>query len=363
MKIAYVCQWDPFVEDGVVKKVNAQVKAWRALGAEAEVFCVGPSSRRPRPQKLGGRTFVYRRKLAGRARATLSLRRAIRAYAPDLVYVRYSLFLPPLTYARTAPTVVEVNSNDRREYRVRGRNVLLYNEINRRLLFARARGLACVTDELATSQDFSRFGKPSRAISNGIDLQVAEPLPPAGNEHPRAAFMVGSPGPWHGVDKILRLARELPNIDFEIIGVRPADLPEVQPPNVTTHPPLSRHEYEPILARCDLALATLALHRKGMTEAAPLKVREYLLYGLPVVLAYEDPDLREPAWFVLRIPNTDANVRDHAGEIGAFAVSVAGRRVPRQLVAPRLDLLAKEAERLQFFGEVLAGAAQRSAAE
>ena len=58
----------------------------------------------------------------------------------------------------------------------------------------------------------------------------------------------------------------MPECDFDIIGM--ADPPADVTANVNVHPVLSRAEYEPILAGADVAVGTLALHRKGMREAA-----------------------------------------------------------------------------------------------
>jgi glycosyltransferase involved in cell wall biosynthesis len=43
-----------------------------------------------------------------------------------------------------------------------------------------------------------------------------------------------------------------------------------------------------IFAQCDIGIGTLALERKGMKEACPLKVREYLASGLPVYAGHQD---------------------------------------------------------------------------
>ena len=104
-----------------------------------------------------------------------------------------------------------------------------------------------------------------------------------------------------------------------------------------------------MLARCVIAFGTLALHRKQMNEACPLKVREYLAFGLPVVIGYGDTDLTgiEP-WWLLRVPNAEDNVRQNAERIRSFIADVRGRRVPRDEVADRIGAAAKEQRRLEF---------------
>jgi glycosyltransferase involved in cell wall biosynthesis len=147
------------------------------------------------------------------------------------------------------------------------------------------------------------------------------------------------------------LADALPEFDFDVVGTqeRPS---RPTPPNVRFHGFCERPEYEAILAASDVALGTLALHRKGMSEAAPLKVREYLLRGIPVIIGYTDPDLEDNPWFVLQLPNTEDNVRDAVSEIRDFVLSVAGRRVGREEVGSRIDALVKERERLDFLEDV-----------
>ena len=123
MRIAYVCHWNPFVEDGVVRKIRSQTNAWRRFGADVEVFCLSSDSASDaRTPPLQGRHFLYGDPYAGRARATVRLCRAVGRWRPDVVYLRYSLFLPPpVQLMRAAPTVIEINSDDRVEYRHRSR--------------------------------------------------------------------------------------------------------------------------------------------------------------------------------------------------------------------------------------------------
>jgi glycosyltransferase involved in cell wall biosynthesis len=255
------------------------------------------------------------------------------------------------------PTVVEINADDKEEAKLRRARARLagaYNELNRRVLLSRARGLVCVTHELAASPHFAGFGKQIEVIGNGVDLEALRPLPPApAGDRPRVAFLGSARQAWHGIDKIAHLAEQLPQVDVDVIGYDNARLREALgdrvPANMHPHGIRSRAEFEPILAACDLAFGTLALHRKNMREACPLKVREYLGYGVPVVIGYEDTDLRGvDDWWLLRLPNAEDNVAAHVGKIAAFLESVRRRRVPRELVADRIGSEAKERRRLEF---------------
>jgi hypothetical protein len=358
MRIAYVCHWNPFVEDGVVRKIRAQTNAWRRFGAEVEVFCLSSESARDvRTPPLQGTHFLYSGPYARRARATVKLDTVVRRWHPDVVYLRYSLFLPPpVRLMRAAPTVVEINSDDRAEYLHRPHLLRLYNAFNRWVLLRRADGLACITAELAGRVAPGGASLPTAQITNGISLDEGDVLAPAGNARPRLVFLGGAPEPWHGLDKITWLASALPEFDFDVIGAPGEQTRPLLPPNVRFHAFCERPEYEAILARSDVALGTLALHRKRMAVAAPLKVREYLLRGLPVVIGYEDPDLVDRPWFVLQLPNTENNVRDSVDAIREFVLAVAGRRVGREETRDRIDILVKERERLEFLTAV-AGAA------
>ena len=87
-----------------------------------------------------------------------------------------------------------------------------------------------------------------------------------------------------------------------------------------------------------------------------MKLREYMAYGLPVVLAHEDPDLTaEPHWFVLELPNTESNVADGVDEVRRWVGTVVGRRVPREIAEVMVGAQAKEAARLQFMERIAAG--------
>jgi hypothetical protein len=106
----------------------------------------------------------------------------------------------------------------------------------------------------------------------------------------------------------------------------------------------------------DLAISSLALHRIGMNESSPLKTRECLAYGLPVILPYVDTDLHDlNCDFILEIPNTEDNVKNHADRIRDFAYRMRGRRADRDILLSRIDSKQKELRRLSFFRKIVQG--------
>lgn len=352
MRIAFFCYWNLLEKDGVAKKIDAQTRAWRSFGHDVQVFCV---SQAPEETARDDWTLFRFSGVRGRIRATRALEAAVLEWAPDVAYGRYDLYLPPLGgLLGRVPAALEINADDQEEARlVRGRQGRMYNDVNRRVLIRRARGLVCVTHELAASPAFARFGKPSVVVGNSVDLDAIEAAPVAApDEPPRVVFLGTARQPWHGVDKIVELAGALPEVQFDVIGYSPETLAGA-PANLRAHGTLARSEYARVVAGCVAGIGTLALHRKNMHEACPLKVREYLAFGLPTVIGYEDTDFRDiDPWYLLRLPNVETNARDGVAEIRAFLERVRGRRVPREDVAERIGVAAKERRRLAFLDQL-----------
>jgi len=63
-----------------------------------------------------------------------------------------------------------------------------------------------------------------------------------------------------------------------------------------------------LLRSAHLVVGTLALQRKHMREACPLKVREAVARGLPVITACIDPDLPDDLPGILRLPADEAPI-------------------------------------------------------
>lgn len=335
-------------------KIALQLAAWRAAGHEATLFLLSPTPDTSLGDAIEVETFPFDSALS-RLRATRRLYAAVKEARPDLIYLRYDLFAPPpFALARVAPLVVEVNADLQGELAARTRKAAAYERFQAPRLFRHAAGAVCVSNELADALRAGHPRLPVTVIPNGVDLATLSPLPPSRETGIRAVYLGDAPF-WQGVDKLVDAAPRLPDWHIDLIGVTG----ERDLPTVTFHGFLPREEYEPILARADVAFGALALHRKQRSENSALKVPTYLAYGLPTIIGYEETSFVDSdPWYLLRLPNVESNVRDGLERIRSFGREVKGRRVPREEVADRISAESKEADRLSFFTALLKGASQ-----
>lgn len=359
MRIAYVAYHleKVYVKGGVGRKFIDQMRTWQKAGHEVRMFLHTPDVDEFFNADIfpyNARTNLPQREL-NRSRALAGLIEAVRAYRPDIIYLRYGLFCLPLQSIFTiAPVVVEINTKDAHEYFLRGKFYGNLNRLTRGLILRPAAGLIPNSPEIANQPENLALHRPTRVVANGIDFSSIEPLPAPNNPTPVLGF-VGSPGrSWHGVDKLFALAERCPELRLEIIGYDQKDFDIPPLPNMAFRGFLPLPQVREILAGCDAAFGLLALHRKNMEEDSPLKVRDALAYGLPMIFGYRDVDLSAANFdFILQIPNTPDNVAESAQQIRDFAYRMRGRRAPRELVQPLLDQTIKEQQRLDFFASFL----------
>jgi glycosyltransferase involved in cell wall biosynthesis len=350
MKIAYLFHLNE-TNEGVFRKIVSQIDAWKANGHKVIVFQL---TRTAQVSKEQWHAYKYSPSaFRTRIKAWDDAIDDILAWSPDIVYYRYDMFYPALyRLLRNIPVITEVNTDDAAEYRLGSRMRGLYNYLTRNLVFGNVDGMVHVSGELALLSHFRKYRKKHIVIGNGINLAECEQLPAPLNQYPRLAFM-GSPGQlWHGVDKILKIAEKLPSWSFDLIGISKEQIELSNMQNVICHGYLNKKAYENVLATADVAIGTMALHRKNMNEATPLKVREYLAYGLPIIIGYKDTDFPCGAPFLLQLPNCENVTCENIESIRAFVERWKGKRVPRTEIA-HLDVQKKETERLKFMLDVI----------
>jgi len=360
MRIAYVSlHWPRTSNSGVGKKIQSHLETWTGMGHETHLF-MHTAQHEPQSDLIDADYFFY--PIAGklqteinRINAARRMVEAIQAYQPDIIFLRYGIYVYPADrLTQVAPVVEEINTNDLTQHAELGGLYSLYNRFTRGIFLRHVSGLVTVSQELAVSSAFATYKKPTRVIANGINLESFAPLPAPTNNNPRLAF-IGSPGySWHGIDKLVNFAKRFPDLQLDIIGYE--RLPEFEPlpGNLNLHGYLSAREYQKVLADADVAISSLALHRIQLDEASPLKSRECLALGLPLILAYEDTDLNDlNCEFLLKIPNKEDNIQTHGKAIRDFAYRMQGKRADHKMLADRIDSHRKEEMRLLFFNELI----------
>ncbi len=361
MRIALVTlHWPRTLQSGIGKKIQTQISAWRKAGHDVQYF-MHLHDRYTQGELIPANYFIYPNKknlIANEKARIAALKQLIgqaRAFHPDIIYLRWAMYAFPLHQLfDVAPVVVEINTNDVHEHNLLGFSFNIYNRLTRSLTLGKAAGFVCTTNELAGSHDFAKYKKPSAVISNGIKLSEYPIFPPPKNQQPRLLF-IGTPGlPWQGVEKLVDLAGNFPDLQINVAGYDAITSISILPQNMNLLGYLQGKAFQTVIAQSDAAIGTLALYLKGMQEAAPLKIRECLAYGLPVILPYHDTDLDElEIDTILKIPNNENNIKIFGQAIHDFAFRVQGKRMPRELISTRIDSNEKEKNRLDFFQRIL----------
>ncbi|WP_223892113.1 glycosyltransferase [Sulfurovum sp. TSL6] len=356
MKILYLSDTDLDGTSGIAQKVLMQSNQWSKQGHNVSLISLESLSlfslqgeRLTEPKidikRRGWKIYVHL------LLSTWRLKKILKTVDYDIVYMRYRLYSPFLK--RTLGDhirIVEINTDDINEYKFSSKLLYLYNKFFRNLFLQPVDGFVCVSHEL--QKKFEYLAKPSIVIANGINTDMYAFEPSTGSIRPSLVF-IGSPNQkWHGVDKIIFLAEKLIEFDFHIIGMDGKNRP-----NLFFHGYLSTDKAKHFVKDQDIGIGTLSLYENKMTEASPLKTRQYFAHGLPVIYAYEDTDISEEEPFVLKLPNTKTNIEEHIREIRHFVLSAHHnskfRQLARDFAEKTLDVSVKENQKIEFFDMIL----------
>src|SRR3972149_5130469 len=100
MRIAYISlHWPRTRNSGVGKKIQSQIAAWTAMGHEARLF-MHTAQHEPQSELIEADYFFYAaagkiRTEVNRIHAMTSMVAAIRDFHPDLIYLRYGIYVYP----------------------------------------------------------------------------------------------------------------------------------------------------------------------------------------------------------------------------------------------------------------------------
>jgi hypothetical protein len=105
------------------------------------------------------------------------------------------------------------------------------------------------------------------------------------------AVFTGNGYKWHGLDDVLAWISAYPNIQLVVIGPYEAS-PQ---PNVLWLGKQTPATIFEVYTHCHFGIGSFRYDMIGLTQASPLKTREYLCQGLPILINYKDTAKDIPA--------------------------------------------------------------------
>jgi glycosyltransferase involved in cell wall biosynthesis len=339
-------------KSGVFKKICDQVREWENKGLTFQVCVITDSgsaeewrsicnNTQVSIDKSGIRRFLFR---------TIQLWKVSRQTL-DTLYVREIAPLPFFRLSRKNSWILELQTIQENEIRERSKLKSVIYRFGYRTWFKNFDGFVCVSEEIKSKLKSDFAGKKSIVISNGVCLNPFQPLRISNlKEHPNFFFIGDLTQSWQGTNQIFEFASLVPQSEFHIVG--PNNFVACDSPNIFIHGSLEREDYEIIAENCDVAFGTLNQRSTGMHEASPLKVREYLKWGLPVIGRYRDTDFGGDLDFFMALPDSPAPLGDFQQQIMSFAHFWKGRRVPLKDFQHLIDSRVKEDSRIAFFNVV-----------
>jgi hypothetical protein len=339
---------------GLWLRIKERLEAWRIAGVSADIFicCRESSTLIQEPPLRGHRLHL----LVGRTPfiASFGLPKKLASFNPDLIYMRYDSPYPPMIeLARRWPTILEIHSDDKIEWRFYPLHYRVMGTLFRSSLLCRIDGIVMVDPELMESSNFPVKKVPAKTIPNGICIPDDTRYDTYRERQPgpsRLVLSVGNTLSWQGIDKFFKLALHLPDLEFHLVGLGADQVPTF-PKNVTAHGRLLPGEVKPFLSTMDIGFGNLAPERAFRPYPSPLKVREYVAAGLPCVVAHNDPDL-EGKDGILNLGYGFTDFEKAGIAVRDFALVWTGRACSLAM-ADSVNVLGKETERLAFFETVL----------
>jgi len=364
MNIVYILSEDISIESGVTKKIMSQIKYWKSFGHSVQVVSLKSETMEPViPDAIILSKYIkeknIKRKLLRRITIAQKLNSYLKLIDVDIIYTRYIVGAPDIVHVlkKFAPYIIELNTNDIEELKGSKKSDYILNQLTRTYFLSNASGFISVSRELIEDNIYNKFKKENCIIGNGYDFSSIHKEKTVFNSNKTKFVFIGSPyQKWHGIDKILILARILTHDEFHIVGPNKEELEKFGSisKNIIVHGYCNHKYINDLIVKCDIGLSTLALHRKKMNEASPLKSREYLAHGLPIIIGYKDTDLYDELEFVLNIGNYENNIIDNIKQIKKF-IKLVQTLKPQNIIKESrvfLDYKFKEEKRLSFIEDI-----------
>ena len=155
--------------------------------------------------------------------------------------------------------------------------------------------------------------RPAMNIENGICVDTI-PLREHEPQKEIHLLALASMRSWHAYDRLLRGMAKYNGLQLVIVdmvgGDNDGSLTEWKDlskelhisDNVIFHGPKFGNELAEMFKIADAGIATLGLHRTGITVGSVLKTREYMARGLPFIYGYKDLSIPDDYPYTLQVP-------------------------------------------------------------
>lgn len=355
----------PRISQGIATQLLLEKRATRALGIPWETALFAPrSSLEPFPEPINSGPLdliqANRESIRDRITTNLKLRRAFYSWLADresqfdVILLRYSVHdrsqVRFLQRSRAFTGLVhhafevdELQSLDGATGRLRAR-------LESRIGPASIRNadlIVGVTDEIA-QHEVSRINvgnKPVLVFPNGGPDTIAV-VADHRSEIPQLLCASSYFSPWQGVDLLLDSLASCTR-DFVLhlageLGSRDAAA-AAGDSRVVMHGSMTLAQMRDLAGVCWVGISSMAIERQGFRTACPLKVREYLSMGLPVVGNHDEVLPADFPFYVTCGPDI-SSILDAADR---------WKSVPRTLVAESsLPLISKKAIVKGFYADL-----------
>jgi hypothetical protein len=283
---------------GVSRQMACEAEAAAALGLDWSVWLYQGTDLSPalRRWPVFVRATILRLSFYARlARLARRGRRIVLRHSPGDPFQFAASFFLGAYY--TVHHTFEEDELAASSHRLARMQLLLERVLGRRAV-ACARGLVCVTPEIARHELRRLPARADRLVfvyPNGV-LYTGEGNAESDTrgERPEVVFLASNFFGWHGLDALLdSLSKSRSDAVLHLAG----DVPETllgratTDPRVRIHGTLAPADVDRLIDRGWVGLSSFGLANKGMTEACTLKTREYLRAGLPVYAGHRDSAL------------------------------------------------------------------------
>ena len=327
-KILYVARVNLDMPEisGVSNKINAQKKAFERMGHQMDLVTMDNQglllNRHSRIADFS--TSSYR--LNFYLNFYRQLPKAVSAKNYDVVYVRY----PRGSFALTTALKGLLKENPKLkivlEIPTYPFDAEIQSTVSRIINFLDNRFIAQLPKyvHLVTSFGLHEqiYGIPAHSLSNGVDIdEVQMALPPQHPADELHLIAVANLAKAHAFDRLIygmadyKKGNPEKKLIFHIVGSAEQFL-ELRnlaenlglAEEVVFHGFQQTEGLNKVYDQCDMAVASLGLHRVGLNIASPLKFREYCAKGLPLLLGYNDSSMPPNFPFAFSVPHDDSPV-------------------------------------------------------